>query len=319
MRPAPTPKDESARIATLHLLRILDTQPEERFDRLTRMARRLFGVPIATVTLIDTDRQWFKSKAGFCLSQTPRNVSFCGHAILGDGVMAVPDARQDDRFHDNPLVTGDLNIRFYAGCPLKVGDHNVGTLCLIDDKPRTFDRDEQLLLQDLAQIAEQELSAVQLATTDHLTAISNRRGFELLAAHTLQMCRRLERPATLLLFDLNRFKEINDRFGHAAGDCALQVFAQGLLLVFRESDVIGRLGGDEFAVLLTGASPEAVAQTITRLDEWIRQQCSAAALPFHLGFSVGAAEFQPENAQAFEDLLARTDTAMYEHKQACRG
>ena len=100
-------------------------------------------------------------------------------------------------------------------------------------------------------MAEQELSALQLATTDHLTLISNRRGFEVLARHAVQFCRRLQLPVTLLSFDLNKFKEINDRHGHAAGDQALKTFARGLLAVFRDSDVIGRLGGDEFAVLMT--------------------------------------------------------------------
>lgn len=191
-------------------------------------------------------------------------------------------------------------------------------MCVIDDKPRKFDQDELVLLQGLARMAEQEFAAVQLATTDHLTTISNRRGFELLAAHTLQMCRRIGRTVTLLLFDLNRFKEINDRFGHAAGDCALQVFAQGLLVVYRESDVIGRLGGDEFAVLLTGANKEAVEQTLHRLRKWLPVQCKAADLPYEVGFSVGEIEVEPDAGDSLETLLARADAAMYERKRVSR-
>lgn len=155
---APIPPNEGDRLAALRLLNLLDSQPEERFDRLTRMAKRLFGVPIATVTLIDFDRQWFKSAVGLDVTETPRDISFCGHAILNNQPMLVPDASADPRFHDNPLVTGDPNIRFYAGCPLKLGPHNLGTLCIIDDKPRDFDREELQLLQDLADLAQQELS-----------------------------------------------------------------------------------------------------------------------------------------------------------------
>jgi len=121
MQAAPFPSSESSRIATLRLLNILDTEPEERFDRLTRLAKRLFSVPIATVTLVDSNRQWFKSSVGLAVCETSRDISFCGHAILGDDILLVPDARDDKRFFDNPLVLGDPNIRFYAGCPLKVG------------------------------------------------------------------------------------------------------------------------------------------------------------------------------------------------------
>lgn len=318
MQAAPLPPNESSRITALHLLNILDTQPEERFDRLTRMAKRLFNVPIATVTLIDTDRQWFKSHVGPVLRQTPRDISFCGHAILADDMMTVPDASQDERFSDNPLVTGDPNIRFYAGCPLKLGEHNLGTLCVIDDKPRDFGDEERQLLQDLAQMAEQELSAVQMATTDHLTGISNRRGFETLARHVLQVCARMQKPATLLLFDLNKFKQINDKFGHAAGDEALKVFARSLLAVFRDSDVIGRLGGDEFAVLMTGATHAHVEAALARLADWLRQHNTAAATGYEICFSAGQVALMLDGAATVEDLLAQADESMYAQKKAGR-
>lgn len=318
MQAAPLPQDEKSRITALHLLNILDTQPEERFDRLTRMAKRLFNVPIATVTLVDADRQWFKSSVGVKNPETPRDISFCGHAIAADEILLVPDARQDERFFDNPLVSGDPNIRFYAGCPLKVGNHNLGTLCVIDDKPREFGDEERQLLKDLAKMAEEELSAVQLATTDHLTQISNRRGFELLALHVLKVCTRIQKPAAAVLFDLDHFKRINDKFGHAAGDQALRVFAAGLVAVFRESDVIARLGGDEFAVLMTGAAPDAIETALDRLQDWLRSNNSADQTGYELRFSAGQAGFDPRKPASVEDLLATADAAMYEHKKAAR-
>jgi diguanylate cyclase (GGDEF)-like protein len=319
MQAAPFPSNESSRIATLRLLNILDTEPEERFDRLTRMAKRLFSVPIAQVTLVDSDRQWFKSSVGVEALETPRDVSFCAHAILGEGIMLVPDARDDQRFSDNPLVVGDPNIRFYAGCPLKVGEENLGTLCLIDDRPREFGDEEMQLLRDLAEMAEQELNAVQLATTDHLTAITNRRGFETLARHALQVCRRLQLPSTLLSFDLNRFKEINDTLGHAAGDEALKIFAQGLLAIFRESDVIGRLGGDEFAVLMTGVKGDIHESCLSRLRDWLKANNRVERTGYEIVFSVGIIEIAPQERVSIEGLMARADSAMYEHKRASRG
>ena len=177
IKPA-TPVDEATRVGTLRALDILDTAAEERFDRLTRLAKRLFGVPIALVSLVDTNRQWFKSCDGLGATETPREISFCGHAILSDDILVIPDALLDDRFCDNPLVVDDPHIRFYAGCPLRAPNGSrLGTLCLIDRAPRMFDADELQPLRDLAHMAEQELAAVQLATTDELTQISNRRGF----------------------------------------------------------------------------------------------------------------------------------------------
>ena len=163
MLPPARPANEPARLAALADLGILDTPPEERFDRLTRLAQRIFGVPIALVSLIDADRQWFKSRQGLGATETPRDVSFCGHAILGDEPFVVQDARDDERFADNPLVTGAPNVTFYAGQPLKgPGGHKVGTLCLIAPEPRNFDGDEAQVLRDLAALVESELATVQL-------------------------------------------------------------------------------------------------------------------------------------------------------------
>ncbi len=195
------PANESTRIDTLRSFNILDTSPEERFDRLTRLAKHLFNVPIALVSLVDTNRQWFKSCVGLSASETPRDISFCGHAILGDDIFMVPDTLTDERFYNNPLVTGDPGIRFYAGCPLAVQNGSkLGTLCLIDIKPRILNEEERNLLQDLARMVEQEIAAIQMATIDELTMLSNRRGFEALAEHTLKTCHRMKKPATLLFF-----------------------------------------------------------------------------------------------------------------------
>ena len=135
-----TPVDELLRLETLRNLKILDTDPEERFDRVTRLAKRIFGAEIALVSLVDSDRQWFKSYQGIEVTETSRDVSFCGHAILDDEVMVVQDALADERFRENPLVTANPNIRFYAGCPISAPNgSNVGTLCVIDSEPHDID------------------------------------------------------------------------------------------------------------------------------------------------------------------------------------
>ena len=240
------PVDESKRLETLHSLRLLDTPSEDRFDRLTRIARRLFSVSAALVSLVDRDRQWFKSRTGLDAIETPRDVSFCGHAILDDRAMVVPNALDDERFFDNPLVSDAPHIRFYAGFPLSAPNgQTIGTLCIFDTEPRRFPEEDVQLLGDLAQLVQNEIATVKLATVDDLTNITNRRGFKMLAQHSLNLCARQAIAASLVFVDLDGFKPINDIYGHAEGDLALTAFAERMKAAYRETDIVARLGGDE--------------------------------------------------------------------------
>ncbi|MCU1689821.1 MAG: sensor hybrid histidine kinase, partial [Jatrophihabitantaceae bacterium] len=160
----PIPADEAERIAALRALALLDTPSEERFDRITRTAQRVLNVPIALITLVDTDRQYFKSCQGLGVSETPRSASFCAHAIAADDILHVRDALEDPRFVRNPLVLGSPYIRFYAGKPLQsVSGHRLGTLCVIDIVPRDLTEDEASTLIDLAAWAELELAVITMS------------------------------------------------------------------------------------------------------------------------------------------------------------
>lgn len=310
------PHDEVARLETLRSLDVLDTPQEERFDRLTRMAKRLFNVPIALVSLVDENRQWFKSCVGLPVSETPRDISFCGHAILGEGVFIIPDATADDRFHDNPLVIDDPNIRFYAGCPLRaLNGGQMGTLCIIDDEPRDFDEHDLSALKDLAAMAEQELAALQLAVLDELTEISNRRGFITLVGHAIRMCVRQKMSASLVFFDLDKFKLINDTHGHVEGDRALVAFANILHKTLRESDLVARIGGDEFAALLLDTPKASAVDVIARLQGRVEEYNQQASHDYKIDFSFGIVDFDPLLHADVEALLADGDTLMYECKQ----
>lgn len=155
----PKPDNEDARLVALHGLDILDTPPEEAFDDLTRLAAHLCGVPIAAVSLIDSERQWFKSILGLAARETPRDDAFCAHTILQPGLTVVPDAANDARFADNPLVTGDPNIRFYAGAPLVTEDgHVLGSLCVIDRVPRRLSPEQEAALRMLGRQAASQLA-----------------------------------------------------------------------------------------------------------------------------------------------------------------
>ena len=162
--PAPIPPDELQRLAALHALGLLDTPAEERFDRLTRVAAALFDAPIALVSLIDANRQWFKSCVGTDLQESSREMSFCAHAVAEREMLVIPDALRDDRFADNPVVSGPPYVRFYAGAPIFMADGTcAGTLCIIDGRPRDFTDEDRDRLRDLAAIVQQELSASSYA------------------------------------------------------------------------------------------------------------------------------------------------------------
>jgi len=158
MQPPATPKDEEQRMRALAQTGLLDTAPEERFDRVTRIAQTLFHVPIALVSLVDTERQWFKSRQGLDACETSRDASFCGHAVSANNLLIVNDTSKDSRFSDNPLVTSDPNIRFYAGAPVRALGQPLGTLCVIDRQPRVLSGLQQAMLKDLALIVEEEIA-----------------------------------------------------------------------------------------------------------------------------------------------------------------
>ncbi|MDP3834368.1 MAG: GAF domain-containing protein [Hydrogenophaga sp.] len=158
MTAAPLPRNEAKRLDALRSLLILDTPPEERFDRISAFAAKEFDVPIALVSMVDRDRQWFKSTIGIEMCETPRDVSFCAHAITKSATLVVPDALRDPRFVDNPLVVGHPYIRFYAGAGLRLPyGQVVGTLCIMDRRPREFDKLDVAILGGLRDLVVDEL------------------------------------------------------------------------------------------------------------------------------------------------------------------
>ncbi|GAB1622645.1 sensor domain-containing diguanylate cyclase [Agarivorans albus] len=315
MQAPSTPIGETSRLKALKDLDILDTMPEERFDRITRMAKRLFDVPIALVSLIDENRQWFKSCFGVDASETPRDISFCGHAILGDDTFQIEDALADPRFADNPLVTGYPHIRFYAGHPLTTPDgEKIGTLCIIDTKPKSLTKDDLIALDDLAVMVEQELAALQMAITDELTSISNRRGFMKLANYSFAMCRRQVISLTIAYMDLDQFKPINDQYGHAEGDNALRLFAEQMRVSFRESDLFARMGGDEFVVMFTDTNEADATEILQRFTSDLSAAAKQHKLAYPLCFSYGLLEVDFTQYPSIDSALEQADQLMYRQK-----
>jgi diguanylate cyclase (GGDEF)-like protein len=316
---------EEARLAALHGYDILDTPPEPRFDRIVRMASRLLDMPISLVSLIDEARQWFKAKVGLEVGETPRSIAFCHHAIQQDQVMVVEDAIHDPRFQENPLVIQDPSIRFYAGAPLTSNDgHKLGTLCVIDRVPRHLDPDERLLLQDLAALVVDEMELrqanarlSQLASTDPMTAMWNRRRFHALAEVERERARRHDRPLSMLMFDIDHFKLVNDAYGHDVGDEVIIQIAKVCEAEKRPSDISARLGGEEFAVLM----PETAMDGARNFAERLREAIAVRPIR-HDGkdliatVSIGVAEADASTTIA--ELLKSADLALYAAKEAGR-
>ena len=175
---AAKPDNEAERLAALRAYRVLDTAAETAYDDVVRLASFVCGAPIAVVSLVDADRQWFKAKVGVAMTETPREVAFCAHAVLGGETLVVEDARSDPRFADNPLVTADPYVRFYAGAPLvDAAGHGLGSLCVVDRTPRRLTADQLAALAALSRqvvaLLECRRTADQLATAlDHVDTLS---------------------------------------------------------------------------------------------------------------------------------------------------
>lgn len=310
------PVDEEQRLASLHDSGLLEGGVTERLDRLTRLAKRMFNVQAALITLVDEEFLHFKSCDGFPLEETvPRKISFCAHAILHAEPMIVPDATHDDRFADNPLVTGDTQIRFYAGHPLHLPDGAVvGSFCLVDRQPRDFDDVEMDSLKDFAMIVEDEFAVMSAATTDELTGLFNRRGFDSLAKFAIYGARRRAEPLTLAWIDLDNFKEINDNWGHDEGDEALKAMATVMTASLREADLRVRYGGDEFAIIFSDTSEEGAWIAMQHLVEQVDAWNQISGKPWKLQFSWGVSEFDHNGSGGLHPWIKDADQKMYAMK-----
>lgn len=322
--PAPLPGNEAQRLADLRRLEILDTVDEQEYDDLTTMAAAICNVPMSVISLIDENRQWFKSRFGLDAPETPRDQAFCAHAILRpDELMEVHDSAQDDRFADNPLVTGGPKIRFYAGAPLLTAEGSaIGTICVIDQKPRRLTPLQRKALAALSRrvVAQLELRRLvaQLelqSLSDGLTGIWNRRAFDRRLREEWSRHARQGASLALLMIDVDRFKSFNDEFGHPQGDQALQRVSTAVARTLRDSDFFARYGGEEFVVLL----PHMDAAGAQLAGERLRNAVERENWPLRaVTVSVGVAAVQPQADMNRNTLVARADRALYQAKDAGR-
>jgi diguanylate cyclase (GGDEF)-like protein len=343
------PNDELLRMASLHRYEILDTGDEKAYDDLVTIAAGICATPTAAMTLVDTDRQWFKSRQGLAVAETSRDVSFCGHTILTpEQVMVVPDASTDARFFDNPLVTAKDGIRFYAGAPLRAPDgHTLGALCVIDSKPRELEihqleglqalsrqvihlmelrrtslelkrqldeRDwyEQQLQRYQQQLEQHNADLTEQTRTDALTGLFNRRALAAMLVTSLERASKSGSRVSVAMIDVDHFKTINDMQGHAVGDQVLVNLSSLLRAQFGGIGMVARYGGEEFVALMEDCDAEQARMQC----EYLREAVAYLPGGVPMTISIGVAECRGGDTP--DDAFRRADEALYAAKRAGR-
>lgn len=325
------------KLANLHSLDPFYTPLEERFERITRLARRALNVPVAAITVVQGERQWFKSVLGWQVTELPMTKSLCSIVIEKGDCVIVEDTRDELTFMSNPLVCKKPKFRFYAGYPIKSSDgKTIGTFCVLDTKPRTTDTRFGETLADLGNMAQRELFAVELSNAqtalvaklgearrqamfDPLTRLWNRRGgLDLLRAalresvkhdHTLGIC----------LVDIDNFKQINDQFGHRVGDQVLSKIASTIVASVRPQDIVSRYGGDEFLVIVRDVNVKDCREVANRICVNMKNlpiRTREATLPTSV--SIGVAMRNLGDPIDTVQLVEAADHALYKSKREGR-
>lgn len=308
----PLPADEEDRLRELERLGVLGSRSDVHLERLVELACLTFGVPMAAISLVTADRQWFLASKGLDVSETPRGVAFCAHAILAEKVMVVPNALEDQRFASNPLVTSTPQIRFYAGAPLRsASGHNMGTLCVIDRRPMEPTPEQVRQLQLLSELVMRELDLRRQRFLCPITGLPIRQRFLSIAEQEFRRAKQEKRELSLLLFDIDNFRAFNNRWGHHAGDDILADLCKLGRQFLREKDFAGRLGDGEFALLLVDTPPQealVTAEALRHAASTMPGVHSHSDVQLHISgglTSLGLAD------TAFFNLLQRAEQALH--------
>jgi diguanylate cyclase (GGDEF)-like protein len=328
-QPAPPSLNETQRLRALEQYEVLDTPPEPAFDDIVHLAAQICHVPIALVSLIDGARQWFKARQGLSVEETPRDFAFCAHAILTpDQVMEVPNALDDDRFADNPLVTGEPDIRFYAGAPLvSPSGHALGTLCVIDQQERHLTPEQLQSLAALARLVVNQLELRQRvmalkreSLTDELTGVGNGKALDLALADQWARLANVQQPLGLAALNIDGFRRINDEQGRWAGDEALRTVVNTLALQLQaavsdglcpELGEVFRVDGSNLVLVLPRADAARTFERARAAQQAVQLAFAGAGVSLCAGVAVAVPVLQ----QPPQILLAKAEQALLQAKR----
>lgn len=308
------------RLAVLTSYNTIEMGQDRTLDALCNLVLSTFGVPMAAVSLVDERVTHHIGMAGCAFGAVPNENTFCSHAIEGKVPFLIEDATSDDRFATNPFVTDPPGIRFYLGAPLIAPDGStLGAICALDTKTRVCTPDEKVKLASLASTAVEILSmrrhmreARKLALVDGLTGIANRTGIELEIEKAIIALRNHGLPFSLLYFDVDHFKKINDEHGHAAGDELLRLIGETLAERNRPDEVSARAGGDEFLVLRLGGTKTSDLAEAQQIKAALDNAVSRAGYP--VSFSMGLVTFTAAPTDVSGAIYA-ADALLYDAKR----
>lgn len=325
------------KLAKLHSLDPFYTPLEERFERITRLARRALSVPIAAITIVKDDRQWFKSVAGWEITELPMAKSLCSEVVRAGKPVIVKNTLEDLDLMNNPLVLRKPKIRFYAGYPIKDADgKTIGTFCVMGMKPRTPDANFGPTLADLGEMAQRELFSVELSNAqsalvaklgearrqamfDPLTRLWNRRGGIDLLNKALDEALKHDHTLGICLADIDNFKRVNDQYGHQVGDEVLSRIARKIVGSVRPQDLVCRYGGDEFLVILHDVGEKDCAEIAERMCDEIRSvPVRTRGGTVRATLSIGIAVRNRGDGLTTHGLIEKADQALYSSKRAGR-
>jgi diguanylate cyclase (GGDEF)-like protein len=325
------------KLANLHSLDPFYTPLEERFERITRLARRALDVPIAAITVVQGDRQWFKSVSGWQITELPMCRSLCAEVIREGKPMIVPDTLEDLHMMNNPLVCEKPKIRFYAGFPMRDSEGKaIGTFCAMDVKPRKPDAHFATTLEDLGEMTQRELFTIELSNAqtalvaklgearrqamfDPLTRLWNRRGATDLLNAALQDATKHDHSVGICLADIDNFKQVNDQFGHQVGDQVLRRVAGSIVASVRPQDIVCRYGGEEFLIIVHDIDETGCIAIGERICEGMRHlPILTRDGPVQATISIGVAISGRGDSISSERLIAMADTALYQSKREGR-
>jgi len=326
------PDNEIERLKKLDLYEILDTVPELEYDDLAFLAAQICTMPIATIAFLDADRKWHKAKYGIDKDFVARDAAICSYTILGSESLVVNDTLKHDVFRGMGMVTNPPHVRFYAGIPLLSPEgFALGTLCVVDTRPRRLSKSQLDALKILARsveiMLETRLNIIQmkiqhddierlnqaletLSRTDDLTGLWNRRVMDEVLERELQLYKRHATSFALLILDIDKFKALNDIYGHLMGDKSIQFVAKVLEGETRETDCCIRYGGDEFVVILPNIDREYTQFVVDRIRSEIEKSVESIK-PFTV--SIGAVVVESQCVDS-DSLLKRADKCLYRAK-----